>query len=589
MTFDPDAYLAQDQSFDPDAYLGLATTEEKPAAEPANQPQESNLPQDVFNAVSEFAASANRSVTEFIDFVGPDTINIISHAVGSDFRVPTLTGVMAGENAIPFADKKVDTGIKGGFMEKGIARDVVQAAGAVVPSALAIKGVTGRDLTKAKGAVEEFLGFGSARNPTAVVGQKLVQQGGDAGIPVLTSDVRQPKTFPGKMIQQTAEKIPLAGTAPVRQGQQQMRQEAVERVANKYGEYSYDAIVNSLKEQKNKIKTAAGQTLERTGVKLDEIGDAPAVQAKQVIRQVQDELSKPNVIKGADVDRDLIELIGALDKPQTFTSLKENRTAFREISEKVDQTGRSQLPTRIKGLFTKIEKALGQDMDYFAKTNLSEGEYRQWKKANAAYADQAKILTKTRLKNVLDKGDYTPEAARNLLFSNSESEQRLLYKSLTNKGRQHARAAVISKVIDDASKMKAGVTPNSFVNKLKKYQSQIDVFFKGGDKAQLKGLMEVLDATQRAQDASVATPTGQQLIGLLSGAGLVVNPEATIAAAGTVGGLARLYESAPVRNALLKLGSTPKNSKSYGEHLLAAHVAILAAARSESDPAQDTQ
>lgn len=538
-------------------------------------PSAESVGKDALDLISELAAANNRGWTELIDFFGPDNVNAILNLSGSEKRVPTLTGALK------------DTGIQGGFMDDTAVRDVVQGVGTLIPAAMGTKGVSGRDLTKAKGAAAEFLGLGTATTPTSIAAQDLVKQGRDAGIPVLTTDAIPPKTFPGKAAQQTAEKIPLVGTAPLRQGQQVMRQDAVDKVTSKYGEFSYDAIVTSLKAQKDKVKSAAGSVLEKSGARLDGIGEVNIGRTKAAITKASSELSKPNVIKSSSADEDLKTLLDALQQPQSFTSLKENRTAFREIVNSIDPSKKSQLTSRAKSLLTSVERAMSDDMDSFAKQNLDGLEYRQWKKANSVYAEQARNLTKSRLKNVLDSGDIKPESVKTMLFSQNTSEQQLLYKSLTQDGRKNARAAIISKVVEDAGKTAGGLTPNSFVSRLNKYNSQINVFFKGKEKSELKGLMRVLDATRRAQDAAVTTPTGQQLIGGLSVTGLYLDPAATIAAAGTVGGLARLYESAPVRNALLRLGSIPKSSKNYTDAVLAAQYAIYAAANSDSEQAAD--
>ena len=71
--------------------------------------------------LSEFAAAANRPVFEMLDFLGPDTVNAIFQVSGSDYRVPTLMETVGSE---------------GGFMEPGLARDVVRAGGETAPVAL---------------------------------------------------------------------------------------------------------------------------------------------------------------------------------------------------------------------------------------------------------------------------------------------------------------------------------------------------------------------------------------------------------------------------------------------------------------------
>lgn len=56
-----------------------------------------------------------------------------------------------------------------------------------------------------------------------------------AGIQVLTSDVVPPRTFAQKWMQAVGERIPVAGTGPVRQAQQSQRVQAVKDIAQDFG------------------------------------------------------------------------------------------------------------------------------------------------------------------------------------------------------------------------------------------------------------------------------------------------------------------------------------------------------------------
>ena len=105
---------------------------------------------DAFNVISELAAAANRSVTEFVDFLGPDTVNAVLNLSGSEYRMPTLTGSLES------------TGIQGGFMEPGTPRDIVKAAGSLIPAAAGMKQVKGRDIAAAGGVISELMGIGTA-------------------------------------------------------------------------------------------------------------------------------------------------------------------------------------------------------------------------------------------------------------------------------------------------------------------------------------------------------------------------------------------------------------------------------------------
>lgn len=208
MAFDPDAYIAKKSApaFDPDAYLakksgaGPMEAPEFPDDIPtaADAPmmgavveQEDSFGDDAIDVLAEFAAGSNRTVTEFIDFLGPDTANAILSLAGAKSRVPTLTGALES------------TGIQGGFMDEGLARDAVGAAGMALPAAAGFKAIPSRDLASAGGAAAELLGIGSAAvtQPLAMGAEAVA----DAVRPATTA---AKEVFPqGKS--KTAARLPL--------------------------------------------------------------------------------------------------------------------------------------------------------------------------------------------------------------------------------------------------------------------------------------------------------------------------------------------------------------------------------------------
>lgn len=90
------------------------------------------------------------------------------------------------------------------------------------------------------------------------------------------------------------------------------------------------------------------------------------------------------------------------------------------------------------------------------------------------------------------------------------------------------------------------------------------MFFAGADKAQVEGLTRALNLTKRAAEAGVSTASGQQAVPFAIGSFLqsvLGSFGRAIAAAGGVGGAARLYESAPVRNLMIQLSRTKPGAK----------------------------
>jgi hypothetical protein len=505
---------------------------------------------------------------------GQDVVKFISDALAFTpaGRAKTLGGAALGAGV-------TELGLE--VTEKALGGEDVDAKEVATAAALggAFKGV--EDLIGA--------GYRAFKGTTPQAQRELIEEGEEAGIRLMTSDLLQPQTFVGKTAQQTAEKIPFAGTGAQREIQQQFRQDAIEDLANRYNQFSYSAIVDSLRNSGDKVKSAAGNVLNRIGQQLDEAGEIPLENTRTAISEVKEELGKAGVIRNDAALADLQVLIDAINEaPQTFSTLKENRTAFRDIIKGFDKSDRSQLGTRANALLTKVKSAITKDMDSFAKQNLNTREYNRWKKANSVYAGEAEKLTKTRLKNALDKGDVTPEAVSTMLFSQKPSELKILYSSLGADGRKNARAAIISKIVDNVSKRAGGLTPNAFLTEFKKFEPQVNQFFKGQEKKQLLGLQKVLDATRRAQDAAISTPTGQQLTGAVTLGAAATDLGLTTLLGGSVGGFARLYESAPVRNALIRLSSVQKGSTKFEQALREAQTALSSASQALRDEQQGT-
>jgi len=485
---------------------------------------------------------------------------------GRAATIPLAAGRSAATEA---AIEGVETGLGGDFTPQ----DVVLAGGL---------GAAGK-------AAENIFDAGT-KVVRGYPANSVVESSKVAGVPVMTSDIRPPQTFAGRMTQQLGEKIPIAGTGGLREKQQLAREKAVSDVIEKYGEFSYKAISDSLKENKNKLKKAAGSVIESTGKKLDVAGEVPLSNTRAAAGDALSALNKKGVLSSGAASDDVKMLMSALNEaPQSFTTLQQNRTAFREIIKGAEKAERTQFTSRAKSLLDRVEKGMKMDMEWFAKQGLSDVDYKKWINANKAYAGEAQKLTKSKLKNVLDKGDVTPEVVQTMLFSQRPSEIKTLYKGLTAEGKRNARSAIISKVASNLSKRPAGVTPNTFASEMSKMKLQVNEFFKGKDKRALNGLLDVLNATRRAQDASVVTATGQQVMGAGTLLSLITRPIATIGGGGMLGASARLYESETVRNALLRLDSAPRGTDQYEKALSEAFSALNAASQTAREQMQDTE
>ena len=206
-----------------------------------------------------------------------------------------------------------------------------------------------------------------------------------------------------------------------------------------------------------------------------------------------------------------------------------------------------------------------KDLDSFVLGNADQRSLARYKQADKIYAEEATKLTKSRLKTILDKGDVNPELVNNLLFSSSPSQVELLFKNLDASGRQNARLSLMRRALDKSTR-KGEISPELFVSELGRLNKNFKTFFRGESRAELEGLKRLLETTGRAGESAVVGPTGQALqlpattaLGVAAATG---NAQAigTLLAAGTIGAAARVYESAGVRNMLIRLGKAPKRS-----------------------------
>lgn len=458
----------------------------------------------------------------------------------------------------------------------------VAAAGVTGAAFPAVAGAIGRSVDAAKRGVQAVRGTPGAQS-------EIVQAAERANIPLMTSDVAQPDTFIGKSAQALGERIPVAGTGGARATQQEARKAAVQALGAEYPRPQPSVIIDSLKAQKSKVKQAAAQRYDELVPKIDNLGAIQYTKTQQAIDDALKELNRPGVVSSKEAVQELQQFADTLKSaPQTYSSLKENRTALRDVVSSYDAQGRSQLPTRAKALLNRVYGSLTADMDDAARGALSPRDFGRLKEANAIYASEAERLTKTRLKNVLDKGDLTPEVAENLLFSAKRSEVKSLYDSLNTSGRDAVRASIIQRAISKSGGID-DVSPDKFLSELRRLESQTGVAFKGDQRKQVEGLKQVLAATKRAGESGVQTATGQQLYAPVAGAAIgsaVGDLGTTFALGATAGGLARIYESPAVRNALIRIGSSPKSEVSKQ---LALKLARDLSAGAQSGRAQATE
>lgn len=377
------------------------------------------------------------------------------------------------------------------------------------------------------------------------------------GIPVMRSDVKPPSTALGKVAQRVGEGIPVAGTAGMRAKQFKARAAAV---ADFVQEYVGDTILPAIDNVTSAMLEKRSADLKRfTGMKtavvekLKENGVVPVPKAtaeidKQIANLKAQRLGElnPVIAKLEDFKRSLAD--------QPLDVLEKNRKA---VGSAFADPGLASIRDAGEKALSAIYGPLRDDISAFIKGAGGASEAAKWQRANAQLSEMAGQLKDGALKRTLTKGEATPETVRSMLFSQKPSDVRRLAENLPENGKAAARTAIVQEAIAKSGGIE-NISVERFVNALDRLNSQIGVFFKGEDLEAASGLVRALKLTEQAAKAGAAPLTGVQnvptgvalLVSSLTGGSLT----GSVAALGTIGTIARIYESTGVKTALRRLG-----------------------------------
>lgn len=526
----------------------------KPKEEVSNQ-QEPSLMDQVGSGISgaatigsDIAGTAVGGVTALVDLMNPFTDNDPSQLieqVKSKMRIEPTEGGEIALNQLGEALKPAEPLIK------------------AVSDFKEVAGQQGLDLTGSPAfatfvniipdIIAEASGFGAGKRAAAMANispavkqaeksaiSDISKADESTGIQQLTSDALPPETRLGKLMQSQGELV--AGFQ--RKGQQAQRASAVERLANTYdvidGSGFESQIVQGLKNSVNETKKAIGKLYDESTAKLDQLGSVPLNKTKEFAQEMIERESKKGSLSNQSVIDDMETLVDAPDD-LSFEMVKEIRSGVGANLEKVKRGAPVQGNTDT-GLLKRVYGRLTSDMKNFA--NEADPDLaKKWSKANSTVEEFATGASKQGVKSIIKRGDATPEIVDSLLFSNKDSDLDFLSKNLDGAGAKAAKQRVIQRALGKSSIEGEDINPNKFLTQLNKNSKQISKLFSHEERKAINALKSQLSKTKRAQDASIATPTGQQLT---LAAALAV-PSALVP------GVAQaIFESKMVRNLLIR-------------------------------------
>jgi hypothetical protein len=471
----------------------------------------------------------------------------------------------------------------GQALASGPLQQVLGGAGSAAGSTLAEQAGAGPGGQLAAGVAGGLLGSaaGNALNlrpagPSPMQG--LVDDSARLQTQVMTSDVFPPKTFVGKSVQATGERIPIIGTGPVRAQQQANRVQDVRNLLRQFG--ADDAANASDDVMRDLINKRSANLTRWTGMQqdvLESVGKAKpgqTVPMTNTLDKIDDSINYLKSLKTASVQ----PAINTLDdwKNAVQNQSPENiLTLRRQIGEVFAAPELTSVRSTMQKQLSSIYKSVNDDLTSFIGDAAGQQAKTKWAIANKELSKMMGELDLDILKSTLEKGVDRPEVVRNMLLNKDRSVIQALNRNLTADGRAAARTAIMQEV---GKKVGDNASPEKFLTEMRKLRASgdpIGVFFGQDELKQIEGLTRVLNATSRASQAALFPATGVQAAipstAIAAGLGLekifgtgLLQTLGALAGVGVVGGGARLYESPAVRNILMKLPTVAANSVEEG-------------------------
>lgn len=532
-----------------------------------------------------------------LQLIGDPTVDIVNRVLGTNYQRPTeaLEGLLTSigvAKALSPAERITQSGVAGltgaagslaqaktleqlattpqakAVAEKLLTQPVQQLAGAVgagVAGQTAAEmgvGPAGQIAASLAGGMAGAKVAGRTTEPRPIQLPSDLAAAKQAGIDVLTTDVVPPRTFASKWLQATGEKIPLAGTGGMRQEQQAQRVSAVQTLLRDAGvDEAAELPTQIVTDLVKKRSTALTKYTGLKGEVIDRLSGAGTVSVPNTVAAIDDQIDKLQSLRTKEV-QPVIDKLNDWKAAIQGQDLSNIELLRKQIGESFTAPELAAVRSTGEKALSSIYGALKQDMTDFIKANGERRDFDKWNIANKRLSNMVGELKQGSLKSVLQRGEGTPELINNMLFSAKPSEMRMLYSQLSPEGRSKAQMAILAKAADKAGGIE-NISPDKFANEVDRLGKSVGVFFSGDDLKRVQGLNRVLQLTKRAAQASVAPPTGVQ-VALPVGAAVLTDlfgswGAATLSGA-TLGGLARAYESKPVRNLLIKLPQTTAGS-----------------------------
>lgn len=439
--------------------------------------------------------------------------------------------------------------------------------------------------------------------------QDVIETGKREGVKVTTSDIFPPQGAVQQTVTMAGERIPYFGTGGMQSARQDARKQLVMQIAREYDAAPMDVlspkliddIVAARKDTLDKYSKIKGEIVDRVTSSTDG-APVPLTNGRRVLNEQIQILRKQNTPATNEAADKLEEIKRQLLGRNLYELEAYRRNELSNVF-KNDPANTMSISARDAGdkALRAIYRPVNDDIKNFIKTSGSERDAAAFIDANKKLSQLSDDIKSNGIKKAIENGDVRSSDIERLFEQNaSRKELKLLYNRLTPDGKKLAKTMIVSRAIKGADYQTAegfDYSPDVVKNNLGKLQKQIGIFMSPEEIKRFEGVERLFHVTRRAGQQSLRG-TGQDLTtlappaaavaignatGLESVFGTIGAPAAVLA---TAGGIARLYESPIVRDALVKLAATGRGS---GEEMALAKRAAAAIKYEAEQMAQEQE
>lgn len=356
------------------------------------------------------------------------------------------------------------------------------------------------------------------------------------------------------------ERMPLTGTGGLRVAQREQRVEVLRNLADRYHlnpNTNYGAtVIRDLNSGAGEALTAAKNTLDETRNVLGNTADLNVniIDFRKKMTQVVNdekrygELANTGVIDLLERARNAVWQGG---KNQDFGR------GFGVIDDWVQRLRMEagNASPQAKTMLTDVADALESDLRRTAQESGGEAGQR-WLRAGAEEARLVAEAEGKSLRALINRGEIDQQVMRRVLKSGNPRDMQLLYDSMGAEGRNAAKQMILRNATKvggwrRGEALEAAIDPDKMLRWLdsEAVDAQMKTFFPGKNaQAELNGMREYLRTTVAA--SQIGKGVGMAAAG---GMGQIGMNAMNLVTLGLVGAAGHAYQSAPIRNLLLRL------------------------------------